>query len=132
MAESEAAAGPAAFTHLGKTVRNALSERGFETPTEPQRKAIAPLAAGKNGLVIAPTGTGKTETAMLPVFDALAGEERFGIRALYITPLRALNRDMRDRLEWWGEMLDLDIDVRHGDTPSTIANSKPRTRPTCS
>lgn len=116
MSDSEAAGPAAAFTHLGTRVRSALSERGFTTPTEPQRKAIAPLAAGKNGLVIAPTGTGKTETAMLPVFDALASEERFGIRALYITPLRALNRDMRDRLDWWGEKLDLDIDVRHGDT----------------
>ncbi|WP_435076685.1 DEAD/DEAH box helicase [Halococcus sp. AFM35] len=116
MADSEAAADLAAFTHLGERVRAALSERGFTTPTEPQRRAIPPLADGEDGLVIAPTGTGKTETAMLPVFDALAGEDRFGISALYITPLRALNRDMRDRLEWWGEQLDLEIDVRHGDT----------------
>ncbi|GAA0456963.1 DEAD/DEAH box helicase [Halococcus dombrowskii] len=116
MADSEAAADLAAFTHLGEQVRAALSERGFTTPTEPQRKAIPPLADGRDGLVIAPTGTGKTETAMLPVFDALAGQDRFGMQALYITPLRALNRDMRDRLDWWGEQLELDIDVRHGDT----------------
>jgi len=106
----------AAFGELGETVREALSERGFETPTEPQRRAIPPLVEGRDTLVVAPTGTGKTETAMLPVFDALADEERFGIGALYVTPLRALNRDMRDRLEWWGETLDLAVDVRHGDT----------------
>ncbi|OVE85932.1 DEAD/DEAH box helicase [Natronolimnobius baerhuensis] len=125
----------AAFTHLGETVRGALSERGFSTPTAPQRVAIPPLAAGKHTLVIAPTGSGKTETAMLPVFDHLLAEdgersaatrpssadpadrgppEGFGV--LYITPLRALNRDMRERLEWWGEYLDLEVDVRHGDT----------------
>jgi ATP-dependent Lhr-like helicase len=107
----------AAFTHLGPAVRGALSERGFSTPTEPQRRAIPPLAAGRHALVIAPTGTGKTETAMLPVFDAIAeSEPTFGISALYVTPLRALNRDMRDRLEWWGEYLDVEVDVRHGDT----------------
>ncbi|WP_435070248.1 DEAD/DEAH box helicase [Haloplanus sp. C73] len=106
-----------AFTHLGERVRAALSERGFTTPTEPQRRAIPPLAAGENALVLAPTGTGKTETAMLPVFDAIhRAEDRFGISALYITPLRALNRDMRDRLDWWGEYLDVEVDVRHGDT----------------
>ena len=115
MADSEHA-GPAAFTALGEDVRRALSARGFETPTEPQRRALGPLADGEDVLVVAPTGSGKTETAMLPVFDALAGEDRFGIGALYITPLRALNRDMRERLDWWGETLDLEIAVRHGDT----------------
>jgi ATP-dependent Lhr-like helicase len=112
-----AVAGMDAFTHLGDAVREALSERGFTTPTEPQRRAIPPLAAGENALVIAPTGTGKTETAMLPVFDAIASSEpTFGLSALYVTPLRALNRDMRERLEWWGEYLDVEVDVRHGDT----------------
>ncbi|WP_049925774.1 DEAD/DEAH box helicase [Halopiger goleimassiliensis] len=125
----------AAFTHLGSTVRGALSERGFSTPTAPQRLAIPPLAAGQNTLVIAPTGSGKTETAMLPVFDHLVADEGEpstsgrssseeasdrgppdGFGALYVTPLRALNRDMRERLEWWGEYLDLEVDVRHGDT----------------
>ncbi len=107
----------AAFADLGPEVRSALSDRGFETPTEPQRRAIPPLAAGRDALVIAPTGTGKTETAMLPVFDAIVEKgPQFGISALYITPLRALNRDMRDRLDWWGETLDLRVDVRHGDT----------------
>ncbi|RAW45077.1 helicase [Halorubrum sp. 48-1-W] len=112
-----------AFTHLGGDVREALSERGFSTPTEPQRKAIPPLSAGRNALVLAPTGTGKTETAMLPVLDSIhrardaPGEEQCeGISALYVTPLRALNRDMMDRLEWWGDRLDVAVAVRHGDT----------------
>ncbi|WP_257297803.1 DEAD/DEAH box helicase [Haloarchaeobius sp. FL176] len=113
--------GAAAFTVLGSEVRSALSDRGFQTPTRTQRRALPPIAAGEHTLVVAPTGTGKTETAMLPVFDSLVrneDEERgtYGFRALYITPLRALNRDMRERLDWWGERLGLDVDVRHGDT----------------
>lgn len=112
-----------AFAHLGSEIREALSDRGFSTPTEPQREAIPPLADGRNALVLAPTGTGKTETAMLPVFGAIVDardspgdQPREGISALYITPLRALNRDMMDRLEWWGERLDVEVAVRHGDT----------------
>ncbi len=110
------AAGSAAFEVLGADLRAALSERGFDRPTRPQRIAIEPIAAGEHALVVAPTGSGKTETAMLPVFDALLSDRPAGIGALYVTPLRALNRDMRERLEWWGEHLDLEVDVRHGDT----------------
>ncbi|WP_436900471.1 DEAD/DEAH box helicase [Halovenus halobia] len=106
----------AAFSLLGTDLRAALSERGFETPTKPQRRALPPLIDSENVVVVAPTGSGKTETAMLPVFDQIVGEETFGISALYITPLRALNRDMEERLEWWGQTLDIDIDIRHGDT----------------
>ena len=121
MSPAESESGADVFTHLGETVRAALSDRGFSTPTEPQRRAIGPLASGRNTLVIAPTGTGKTETAMLPVFDAIVQHRQQegateGFCALYITPLRALNRDMRERLEWWGQRLDIEIDVRHGDT----------------
>ncbi|TKR28178.1 DEAD/DEAH box helicase [Natronomonas salsuginis] len=106
-----------AFSYLHADVRAALSERGFTTPTEPQRKAIPQLADGDHGLIIAPTGSGKTETAMLPVFSAIRSREpRHGIQALYITPLRALNRDMRERLDWWDETLGIEVAVRHGDT----------------
>ncbi|MFC6785850.1 DEAD/DEAH box helicase [Halobaculum halobium] len=116
MSDTPRATGMDAFAALGEEVRSALSERGFTTPTAPQRRAISPLAAGEDALVIAPTGTGKTETAMLPVLSALAETRPEGLGALYVTPLRALNRDMRERLEWWGEYLDLNVQVRHGDT----------------
>ena len=116
MSDGESAADPGTYGRLGAAVGDALSERGFDSPTEPQRRALPPLVRGEHALVAAPTGTGKTEAAMLPVFDALEGTDRFGIGALYVTPLRALNRDMRDRLDWWGEQLGLDVDVRHGDT----------------
>ncbi|MFB6149210.1 MAG: DEAD/DEAH box helicase [Halobacteriales archaeon] len=115
--EVTAETGADAFTKLGDAVRSALGDRGFSTPTEPQRRAIPPIAAGRDALVIAPTGTGKTETAMLPVFDAIVRRgAQFGISALYVTPLRALNRDMRSRLSWWADQLDLEVGVRHGDT----------------
>jgi ATP-dependent Lhr-like helicase len=117
MSETHPEAGMDAFAALHGDVRSALSERGFTTPTAPQREAIPPLVRGEHGLVVAPTGSGKTETAMLPVLSAIVGRDtRHGIEALYITPLRALNRDMRERLEWWGETLGIEIAVRHGDT----------------
>lgn len=106
-----------AFAALSAELQAAIAKRGFDQPTAAQTKAIPPIVDNEHVLLVAPTGSGKTEAAMLPVLDALReGEAETGFGALYITPLRALNRDMRERLEWWGETLDLDIDVRHGDT----------------
>ncbi len=106
------------FDELAKPIREAIEERGFTSPTDPQLKAIPEILAGKNVLLISPTASGKTEAAVLPILSmyiADRGEER-GIKILYITPLRALNRDMMERFEWWGKKLDLRIAVRHGDT----------------
>ena len=105
------------FSSFSSPVQKAIQEKGFAAPTEPQIKAIPPIMAGKNVLLIAPTATGKTESALLPVMDALIKTERaMGIKVLYITPLKALNRDMLERLQWWCKRLDLRLGVRHGDT----------------
>jgi len=109
---------PNVFEELAKPIREAIEERGFTFPTDPQLRAIPEILACKNVLLISPTASGKTEAAVLPVLSmylANRGEER-GIKILYITPLRALNRDMLERFEWWGKRLDVKIAVRHGDT----------------
>jgi ATP-dependent Lhr-like helicase len=104
------------FTLFNKKIRTALGESGFKKPTEIQIKAIPKILEGRDVLVIAPTGSGKTEAVILPVFQKLLNKRTPGISILYITPLRALNRDLMGRLERWGKYLKIDIQVRHGDT----------------
>jgi ATP-dependent Lhr-like helicase len=111
------------FELLAKPVRKALEELGISEPTLPQSLAFLPILEGKNVLLIAPTGTGKTEAVLLPIFSKLIerkNQDQKGIQVIYITPLRALNRDMFKRLTFWSQQLDITIEVRHGDTEIKI------------
>jgi len=90
---------------------------GFENLTEIQKKAIPEILEEKNCLIIAPTGSGKTECATIPVFSKLKTRKiPKKIKALYITPLRALNRDIFKRIITYAENEELKIEIRHGDT----------------
>ena len=111
------------FELLAKPVREALAELGFVKPTLPQVLAFPPLLAGKNVLLIAPTGSGKTEALLLPVFSTLIQQEKkpVGISVLYITPLRALNRDMEKRLTFWADRLGVSVEVRHSQETGAFA-----------
>jgi ATP-dependent Lhr-like helicase len=103
---------------LDPRVRACIRKRGFTTLSDAQVEAIPIVLEGKNLVLIAPTGTGKTESAMFPVFNALVSlPAGGGIKALYVTPLRSLNRDILSRMEWWCRELSLSVGVRHGDTP---------------
>ena len=120
------------FELLAKPVRKALAELGFTTPTLPQTLAFPPILEGKNVLLIAPTGTGKTEAVLFPVFSRLVeqkNQEQKGIQVIYITPLRALNRDMLKRLTFWSQQLDITVDVRHGDTEMKIRRKQAQKPP---
>jgi len=109
------------FGLLEKPVRKALAELGFSEPTLPQVKAIPLILRGENVLLIAPTGSGKTEAVLLPIFSNFIQQpEKRGISILYVTPLRALNRDMVKRLSFWATRLGVSVEVRHGDTEIKI------------
>ncbi len=82
-----------------------------------QSRAIHDLRLGSQVLIVAPTGSGKTEAALFPILESLGSSERDGIRALYITPLRALNRNLIDRIQHLVASTSLTAAVRHGDTP---------------
>ena len=74
-------------------------------PTPAQVAAWPAITAGRNVLVAAPTGSGKTLTAFMAAIDALVrqGLQPEGLRdetvVVYISPLKALSNDIRLNLE---------------------------------
>jgi ATP-dependent Lhr-like helicase len=119
------------FEMLVRPIRQMIQTRGFKLPTEPQNKIIPKILEGKNLLLISPTASGKTEAAMLPILSMLIQTQirEHGIKVLYITPLRALNRDMLERLQWWCNNLDVKLAVRHGDTENNERTRQSRSPP---
>ena len=129
------ASGPAAGS---LAVAGWMRSRGFE-PFDYQRETWAAHLAGGSGLVHAPTGMGKTYAVWLgPVEQAIQGGDAelpagqaAPIRALWVTPLRALAHDTRDNLARPVEDLGLNwsVELRTGDTSSTVKARQRRRLP---
>jgi ATP-dependent Lhr-like helicase len=69
----------------------------------PQRLAVPAIAAGRNTLVCAPTGTGKTLSAFISILSDLLARRDAGtlddtVDTVYISPLRALGTDIARNL----------------------------------
>lgn len=107
-------------------VRAWFRERGW-TPFAFQEEAWEAYRAGASGLIHVPTGAGKTLAAFGGPLAALADErqgegESRGLRVLYVTPLRAVARDIELALkEITGEVVPwARVESRTGDTKQSV------------
>jgi len=80
-------------------------ETRFREPTEPQRRAWPLIREGRDVLIAAPTGSGKTFAAFLSAIDGLVrqGLEKDGAlpdetQVVYVSPLKALSNDVQKNL----------------------------------
>ena len=110
-----------AFKLLHPRLQVELSKEGYVKPTPIQEKVIPLILLGKNVVVMSPTGTGKTEAAVLPILSKMLKlvEKRGEVKKplmVYVTPLRALNRDIYHRLFRLSRKVGLQVMVRHGDS----------------
>ncbi len=109
---------PPDFSRLHPRLQAFLETKGFRTPTEIQRLSLDLLLDSEHdALLVAPTGTGKTEAALLPLLSRLLATPGPATSLLYVSPLRALNRDLEQRLLALVAAAGLTAGVRHGDTP---------------
>ena len=107
------------FSQLGltKTLRRAIADIGYDSPTPIQTKALPPALAGRDVLGCAQTGTGKTAAFALPVLQRLAAGEirkkggKRVIRALVLTPTRELAAQIYESFEAYGKYLPVETAV---------------------
>lgn len=108
--------------NLEREVEDRIRKIGWKELTPIQKKAYPVILRERSALIIAPTGSGKTEAVIIPIFTLLSYKKSIkeGIKMLYITPLRALNRDIFRRIINYAEREGLKVEIRHGDTPLSI------------
>ncbi|MBI2938691.1 MAG: DEAD/DEAH box helicase [Thaumarchaeota archaeon] len=90
-----------------------------------QEKAVEAIIGGKDVVIVAPTGSGKTEAFAIPVIQLISNQtSRFGalrtgeraVRALFVYPTKALARDQLPKLRKLAGSIGVRIDVFDGDT----------------
>ena len=107
-----------------------LKERGWDW-FDHQVEAAGHALDGKDVIVFAPTGAGKTLAGFLPSFLDIAARGSDGrLHTLYISPLKALAVDVHRNIAAPIEALDLPVsfETRTGDTPSS-RRQRQKTKP---
>src|SRR5690349_24797506 len=99
----------------------AVAEQGYTEPTPSQSQAIRVVLAGRDLLVAAQTGTGKTAGFALPILQRLApmATKSFSpalhpVRCLILTPTRELAIQVQESVKTYGKHVPLRSYVVYG------------------
>lgn len=93
-------------------------EQNNRKPFPFQDEAWNAFLDGKSGLVNAPTGSGKTYSLALPILLHCKHSKKKGLKAIWITPIRALSQDIANAFISAAKAIapTVTIEVRNGDT----------------
>src|SRR5688572_13431784 len=105
-----------AFERLNERVQRWIWSQQWTGLRDIQEAAVDPILKGDRDVIIAaPTASGKTEAAFLPICSSLLERPGSGVRVLYVAPLKALINDQFERLESLCEELEIPVNRWHGD-----------------
>lgn len=109
-------AGAVAFERLAPAVRyQIVNGLGFAGLRPVQALSIPPVLDGEHVVLLAPTAGGKTEAAFFPLLSRMDAEDWRGLSLLYVSPIRALLNNQRERLERLAGLLGRRAATWHGD-----------------
>ena len=101
---------------LSKEILESLNGLGYKEPTSIQQKVILPMLAGKNVVVKAPTGSGKTAAFAIPICESISWEEN-APQALIIEPTRELAVQVSEEMFYIGRKKRLKVPALFGGFP---------------
>jgi superfamily II DNA/RNA helicase len=108
------------FTNLGlaNEIQQALEVCGYTEMTPVQEQAIVPARRGKDLLVNAQTGTGKTAAFALPILQQMLDKPKDTLsgspRALILTPTRELAEQLANTIGAYAQFLPLKVTALYG------------------
>jgi ATP-dependent RNA helicase RhlE len=109
---------------LSPDILRAVRDQGYEVPTPIQAQAIPLVAAGRDVMGRAQTGTGKTAAFALPILERLRAHSntsfspaRHPVRALVLAPTRELAVQVYDSFRTYGKHVPLRYSVVYGGVP---------------
>lgn len=105
------------YDRLAEGARSWIDAHGWVDFSEIQSMAMPALLDGRGGLLVAPTASGKTEAALLPILTRVIEQRTLPIAILYVAPLRALINDQARRIAKIVEECSLSSAWWHGDLP---------------
>ena len=116
-----------------KIIEEWMASKG-NVPFKFQEQTWSKYHNGYSGMVVAPTGFGKTFSVFLAVvIDYLNYPENYkkGLKLLWISPLRSLAKDLSKAMSAAVEEIGLDweVAVRNGDTPASVRRKQERLMP---
>ncbi|MBI4258042.1 MAG: DEAD/DEAH box helicase, partial [Thaumarchaeota archaeon] len=111
---------------VDESLANAAEALGIRKLYRFQAEGASLLLKGEDAVIVAPTGSGKTEAFAIPVIELVRRRTkqisplkttRIGVQALFIYPTKALARDQLPRLRRLASPIGVDVSVFDGDTP---------------
>lgn len=116
-----------------KILQNWMADKGI-SPFKFQIQTWQKFGSGYSGMVVAPTGFGKTYSVFLALIsDFLNHPEKYkkGLKMIWITPLRSLSKDIAKAMQEAIDEIGLDwaVGVRNGDTDPKIRQQQVKNMP---
>lgn len=114
---------------ISEELLRALKKGGVNQLYKFQEDSITNILEGKNIAIVAPTGTGKTESFALPIIHLISQNKnnsngkKFGsVSSLFIYPTKSLARDQSPKIKMLASSVGVTIDIFDGDTSKDRKN----------